>query len=496
MKKFRYSTLLSRLLVLKISRLKKIFNKEYYEKKLLFYIMKLSSIIAKKILSTDLRILSEVLKDNQLNMNFIKILISHNSTSTIKLIIKKFFNFKFNFISKQELVKLYEILFHSYSYTMGKNNFLSNLILKSSINIRKELKKTPYLRILLSGIPKEMKRKITISTFNLCIFFLENPMLCSKPFIQEIIWNQFRLKIKSIKYLELIQVIRSICFLNNSQRSFFFLSLIFEFFQIQLLRPFLNLIFKNIYKFIKKQNGIHIIIYIITYFLNQHFWFNFTFFKNLFAVKTCNFNFTVHIFCFLLRETSRIFKKTYTCFFRYKINRKDNNTAPIKKLSEFTKMPFSYFLLFFRYRVFENFSTIYPNFLQDEFIRLIETTKIIQNSVNFKKNKIEIAQNNLYENLKFRVEKKLFLLYSKKIKNYFSKFQVIFFILRKILKHFNFFYKKNFILGKHYLGLSCQVRPEPIDLKNNSIILITIPITTFDNIFINLYKQFKLYENQ
>lgn len=177
------------------------------------------------------------------------------------------------------MADLFEIFFQFHYYTIKRSSFLSGLILNEPLNLINGVKKIPSLRIILSTIKIFAKKNFFLIIEGLIIFFLENPSLCSKSFIQEISWNVFRLNSNIKGYCKTILDIRTVSFLNGSWYSLFFFSFILKFFKLVYVQSFINFCFKNVENFISYKSGHCLLICIINYlYMNKKEELNFFFF--------------------------------------------------------------------------------------------------------------------------------------------------------------------------------------------------------------------------
>ena len=263
MKTINLSHLITGILFYKLKNFKKIIEKN---KKFFLNNFKYSSHYFKKFFFLDETILLKFCQINKINWSFLKIISNYDNFKKIKLFIKKLNIFKIFSFSRRGFFLFFEIFFQYHYENLQKNNMLSDLMLKKSLNLDNEIKKIPSLRIVLSGLSYCYLNKINKLMFYLSGLFLENPFFFSKTFSQEIIWNYFRVKSTRKLVSALLLETRSIAFLNNTQKSIFSLSFIVTFYPHFLAKPLVNFSLKNVYHFIRGKFGYILILYILNNF--------------------------------------------------------------------------------------------------------------------------------------------------------------------------------------------------------------------------------------
>lgn len=492
MKRLNISSLISAIFFYKILDLKK---KLKGGDICFFNFIKFSSLFLKKFFILDEIVLSNFTQINYISWNFLKILYKHYNLTGGKILAINYGSNKL-FFSFENLFKGYfEIFFQFYGNQVQKKFLLSSISLRISLKLVKEIKKIPSLRIIISGFTNYYKHRVRESMVYLIGFFLQNPIISSKLFIQEIIWSYFRVISKQQLFESFVET-RAFVFLNNSQKSLFFFQMAVKFYPIFLSKPFVNFCLKNVHRFVKDRVGHVLILYILQdFFIKKNLWFNLAFLENLLRIKFFTSRFFEIFFLFLFRNTGKIFRKNelYTCLF--KLNREPNRDRMIEIIVSKKRTCKFIFLKFIRSKVFQITLTSYPNFLQNEFIGLIE---MFTNNREFNVyNEGETCKELLYSYSKNKllIKKNLLFVQTLKIKKKLSLIQFLFFTAYRILKNFLAILEKSFLFEKNLYRLFSQIIPKNIHKKLNLSIILQVPIKTNYNVLVNLYKNNKIHEN-
>jgi len=496
MTKYYLSQFISGIIFYKIGKAKKMLKKRNHENKFLVFFFKLGSKNLKNSNFLNENNMLLFLKKRQINSRFIKIILTTCFDKNIKLLQKQFKIFDIYFVVKKEIVLLFELIYQFYSRILKKNSLASSLIFNTYLGLNRKLKNAPTIRVVLSGITSLLKKKVSVSVFCLLKIFLKNPLLYSKSFIQEIIWNNVRLESNTKKIYNLFFEIRSISFLNNSRNSLFFFSLIFKFFKMYYQKPFLNFCIKNAHKFIDEKIGQFLILFIVNnFYIKKRNWINLILYKNLFYSKFF-FGSNIKIFvCYFLRKTTRVFDRNRFCKIISDFKKRNSTVSLVEEMihNKFFLAPS--FISIFYLNIFKINVHSYPISIQDEFVRSVKTEKITEKRC-IEINNIQISKKKCCYWSNFNIKKKGLFGYMIKIKNLFPEFRFIFFSTRIILNYFFKFFKKKNSLGKLFYNIIHAALAKKNYLRLNTIILLKIPIFIDDNFLMISYKVNKLYENQ
>ena len=494
MKKYKLSSFISGFLFFKIIYLKKVFKKITHEDKFLFFFLKLGSANLKKSLYFKTKITWLSLKTEQISLKYTKILLGNCTPKKISALINQFNLKETNFFFKKKFIDLIELLFQFHPQFLKRAGILFSVTLNLSTKLYTAVKKIKSIRVILSGITFCIKKNIGASLDALTMFFLENPLISSKTFIQEIILNNLRLKKKTKHIYRLCSEIRSFSYLNNFQFSQYFLSFILKYFEIFYLLPFINFCFKNVHKFTDEKTGYSLPLCILNNIvLKKKFWLNFTFFKKIFNFKTYSFNYTEIFFRFLLRNTARFFRKNIVYTNMSRLNRKINKNSLIHQLIHKKKLYLGFFVSVIYMNIFKNNLNSYPCILEDEFFRSIKT--YTQSEINkIKKSLISSIRANY--GFLFKIKRKCLMIVTMKIKYFIPKLQSIFFLIKNMLKYFIEFLKEKKLFERNYYCLFSQPLIRHVYLNLCFIETLKLHIRLSDCVLIKLHKLQKLYENR
>jgi hypothetical protein len=485
MKQIKLSYLITGILLLKMLGIVKIFKDMNQEKKFFFFFFKILSLNLKRIFFVNLNSCLRLLLEKRITLDMIKIFLNKGLNKKLNKIIRRFEIFKSYFFFQKEVLTLCDLLFQFPFTILKKKSFLNNSLMYSCLNLTDNIYKFPTLRMIVSGKVTKIKKKIENSINNLTYYCLENPLICSKLIIQNVVLAYFRLEVKLKKNLKFLSEIRSFSFFNNSKNSLSLFSFLREIFDKKKFQSCINICLKNFPSFVNNKFGCFLIIFIIKkVFLGGEFWLNFSFFKNFFKNEPFISYFYLIFFKFLFRRTTR-------CLRRFKIN----NIFYILKKSEVRKnlielfiskkkKRIKYFLFFVKQKIFKTLPKIYPSFFQDEFIQMIEIKKVDIEIKSF--DDVKIYPSNSISNIK--IKKPNLLLYTRKVKNFFPKFHFIF-ILLKIIWISNWKkIKLKKILEKNFSDLIFQIHSRYLKFKENFPNISKNPLFLYNKKFLELYR--------
>jgi len=384
-----------------------------------------------------------LLLEERITPDLIKIFLGKGFRTNFYNSIKRMEKYKSQIIFQRKILEIYDLFFQLPLNILKKKSFLNNSVLYMSLNFAEDIDKFPSLRVIISKKDDTIKKKFKSSLNNVTSYLLENPLLCSKIIIQEIIWAYFRLETNMKPNLKFLAEIRSFSFFNNSKTSLSLFYYILESFEEKIVQSCINICFKNFQFFITNKFGCLLMILIVNnFYLKGKSWLNSLFLKTFFKLEPFSCYFNEIFFKFFFRKTTRCIKSINKNIFLYKIKKSEYPRNLIETLISRKKKRILYFLIFIKYKVFKIFPRIYPSFFQDEFIQMLKTKERDQGfkSLNDKK----IYPSNIFSD--FKIRKSVLFLYVRKIKKFFPKFKFIFFLVRIILR----FISENIILRKSF----------------------------------------------
>jgi hypothetical protein len=491
MKQINLSYLITGILLLKILDLVMIFKDINLEKKFFLFFFKILSSNLKRIFFVNLNSFLKLLLEERITLNMIKIFLNKGLNKKLNKIIRRFEIFKSHFFFQKKVLNLCDLLFQFPFTILKKKTFLNNSVIHSCLNLTDNIYKFPTLRLIVSGKDTKIKKKIENSINNLTYYWLENPVICSKLLIQDVIWAYFRLGVKLKKNLKFLSEIRSFSFFNNSKNSLSLFSFLREFFDKKKFQSCINICFKNFHLFVNNKFGCFLIIFIIKkVFLDDEFWLNFSFFKSFFKNEPFISYFYVIFFKFLFRRTTRCLRSFKINNFFYIFKKSEVRKNLIEIFISKKKKRIKYFLFFVKEKIFKTPPKIYPSFFQDEFIQMIEFKKVDREFKSFDDVKIYSSNNISY----IKIKKPNLLLYTRKVKNFSPKIHFIFFLLKIIWSSIwkKLKLKKSF--ARKFSGLIFQIHSRYLKFKENFPNISKISLFLYDKKFIEFYRIHNIVE--